>query len=112
MAVVTGGGRLVRTTYRVLERMPAATLVEAHLHTGRTHQIRVHFKHLGFPVAGDTLYGARQTARLEKLANITIARQLLHAAKLAFQHPASGKHMVFHAPRHADFTFALASLRA
>jgi 23S rRNA pseudouridine1911/1915/1917 synthase len=112
MAVVSGGGRSAHTSYRVLERLAAATLIEARLHTGRTHQIRVHFKHLGFPVAGDTLYGARQSERLQKLTGLTFSRQLLHAAKLAFHHPATGKAVIFHAPRHADFTLALRGLRA
>src|SRR5205823_9963840 len=50
-------GRAARTSYRVLERLRGATLVEAILHTGRTHQIRVHFQHLGYPLVGDLTYG-------------------------------------------------------
>src|SRR5262245_17569902 len=65
MAVRDDTGREARTGYRVLERLRSATLVEATLHTGRTHQIRVHFQFLGFPVAGDDTYGQRQNRRLE-----------------------------------------------
>src|SRR5262249_15015889 len=64
MAVAEEVGREARTSYRVLERLRAATLVEAALHTGRTHQIRVHFQFLGFPLVGDATYGNRQNQRL------------------------------------------------
>src|SRR6185437_16406389 len=67
MAVTDGSGREAWTSYRVLEHLREATLVEARLHSGRTHQIRVHFKHLGFPIVGDTTYGNRQNNRLTEL---------------------------------------------
>ncbi|MSU58194.1 MAG: RluA family pseudouridine synthase [Pedosphaera sp.] len=104
-------GRAAHTGYRVLERLREATLVEAHLHTGRTHQIRVHFQHLGFPVAGDTTYGQRQTLRLAELTKYEAPRVLLHAHKLAFIHPRSMKKMNFTAPWPADFDAALKFLR-
>ena len=66
MAVTDGSGREAWTGYRVLERLNQATLVEAQLHTGRTHQIRVHFKHLGFPFVGDSLYGNRQNNQTDR----------------------------------------------
>jgi len=112
MAIGPRGGRNARTSYRVLERMDLATLVEARLHTGRTHQIRVHFQHLGFPVAGDRVYGRRQTATLERTAGFVIPRQLLHAASLAFDHPVTGKRITCEAPLPQDFTFALRHLGA
>src|SRR6059036_1736207 len=87
MAVTDGSGREAWTSYRVLERLCEATLVEADLRTGRTHQVRVHFKHLGFPVAGDTTYGNRQNKRLTELTGYTAPRQLLHSHRLAFKHP-------------------------
>lgn len=104
-------GRAAHTDYRVIERLNEATLVEAHLHTGRTHQIRVHFQHLGFPVAGDTTYGQRQSKRLAELTNYEAPRVLLHAYKLTFMHPRTGKKMSFTAPWPADFEDALQFLR-
>jgi len=104
-------GRAAHTGYRVIERLNEATLVEAHLHTGRTHQIRVHFQHLGFPVAGDTTYGQRQTKRLAELTKYEAPRVLLHAHKLSFIHPRSGKKLNFTAPWPADFEDALKFLR-
>lgn len=111
MAVHDEGGREARTDYRVLERLRSATLVEARLHTGRTHQIRVHFQFLGFPVVGDATYGNRQNQRLETLTGYTAPRQMLHAYQLAFIHPRTGKRLAFEAPRPEDFTDALAALR-
>ncbi len=104
-------GRAAHTGYRVIERLNEATLVEAHLHTGRTHQIRVHFQHLGFPVAGDTTYGQRQTKRLADLTKYEAPRVLLHAQKLTFTHPRTGKKMNFVAPWPDDFGDALRFLR-
>lgn len=106
-----GEGRAAHTGYRVIERLNEATLVEAHLHTGRTHQIRVHFQHLGFPVAGDTTYGQRQSNRLADLTKYEAPRVLLHAHKLSFVHPRSGKRLNFTAPWPTDFEDALTFLR-
>ena len=111
MAVTDGSGREAWTSYRVLERLRDATLVEALLHTGRTHQIRVHFKHLGFPLVGDATYGNRQNKRLAELTGYGAPRQMLHAHKLAFKHPRTGKKMSFEAPWPADFKAALTALR-
>ena len=107
-----GDGRPAHTGYRVVERLNHATFVEAHLHTGRTHQIRVHFQHLGFPVAGDDTYGQRQTKRLAELTHYEAPRVLLHAHKLAFTHPRTGKKVSFIAPIPADMEEALKFLRA
>ncbi|HMP83627.1 MAG TPA: RluA family pseudouridine synthase, partial [Verrucomicrobiota bacterium] len=103
--------RPAHTGYRVIERLREATLVEATLHTGRTHQIRVHFQHLGFPIAGDTTYGQRQSRRLAELTGYEAPRVMLHSHKLAFVHPRSGKKMEFQAPWPADFDDALRFLR-
>ncbi len=111
MAVDDGVGREARTGYRVLERLRGATLVEAVLHTGRTHQIRVHFQFLGFPLVGDATYGNRQNQRLTDLTGYTAPRQMLHAGRLAFIHPRTGKRLSFEAPRPEDFVDALAALR-
>jgi 23S rRNA pseudouridine1911/1915/1917 synthase len=111
MAVDEGAGREARTGYQVLERLQGATLVEAILHTGRTHQIRVHFQFLGFPLVGDTTYGNRQNQRLTELTGYTAPRQMLHAGRLAFIHPRTGKRVAFEAPRPEDFVDALTALQ-
>ena len=111
MAVDDELGREARTGYHVLERLRGATLVEAVLHTGRTHQIRVHFQFLGFPLVGDATYGNRQNQRLADLTGYTAPRQMLHAGRLAFIHPRTAKRLSFEAPRPEDFLDALAALR-
>jgi len=111
MAVTAGQGRPAHTGYRVLQRLREATLVEAALHTGRTHQIRVHFQHLGHPVVGDDTYGQRQNARLQELTGYAAPRQMLHASRLAFTHPLTDEQVEFEAPWPEDFRAALAALR-
>ena len=111
MAVDEEFGREAHTSYRVLERLNASTLAEARLHTGRTHQIRVHFKFLGYPLVGDATYGSRQNERLEDLTGYSAPRQMLHAFRLAFIHPRSGKRLQFEGPRPADFLDALGALK-
>jgi len=110
MAVVEGG-REARTSYQVTERLPGATVVEVILHTGRTHQIRVHFSHLGFPVYGDVIYGKRQNLRLKELARFMPARQMLHSWKLEFTHPRTSKRIACEAPLPEDFLTTLSALR-
>ena len=111
MAVDDEFGRQARTSYKVLERLRGATLAEAVLHTGRTHQIRVHFQFFGFPLVGDRTYGNRQNQRLEEVTGYTAPRQMLHAHQLAFIHPRTAKRMSFEAPRPEDFMDALGALR-
>jgi 23S rRNA pseudouridine1911/1915/1917 synthase len=111
MAVDDDRGRQAHTSYRVVERLNGATLVEALLHTGRTHQIRVHFQHLGHPLVGDETYGQRQNRRLAELTRYEPPRQMLHAHELGFTHPRSGKKVVFKAPYPPDFDDALKALR-
>ncbi len=103
MAVAGGTkGRSAKTAWRVLQELAIpgaeglATLVECQLFTGRTHQIRVHLKHLGHPLLGDALYGKRGR----------FTRQMLHAWKLGFTHPTAGVHVAFTAPIPFDFTAA------
>ncbi len=100
-------GRAAHTSYRVLERLNSATLVEAQLHTGRTHQIRVHFQFLGHPLVGDEIYGARQNVRLKELTNYAAPRVMLHARELSFVHPRTEEEMTFEAPLPEDFREAL-----
>jgi 23S rRNA pseudouridine1911/1915/1917 synthase len=110
MAVTDGAGREAWTSYRILERLRSATLVEAVLHTGRTHQIRVHFQHLGWPLVGDLTYGSRPNQRLAECTGYAAPRQMLHAAKLGLHHPLSGAWMEFHAPWPDDFETAVEML--
>jgi 23S rRNA pseudouridine1911/1915/1917 synthase len=111
MAVNDDSGREARTSYRVLEPLRAATLAEAILHTGRTHQIRVHFQFIGFPLAGDQTYGQRQNRRFEELAGFAAPRVMLHAHRLAFIHPRSGKRISCEAPWPRDFDDFVKALR-
>jgi len=111
MAVRDDGGREAHTGYRTLERLGQATLVQILLHTGRTHQIRVHFQHLGFPVFGDAVYGKKQTTRVSEWSGFTPGRQLLHSHTVLFAHPVSRKRVQIEAPWPADFQEALEALR-
>jgi 23S rRNA pseudouridine1911/1915/1917 synthase len=118
MAVVPGG-RAALTRYRVLEDFGFAQHCRVELATGRTHQIRVHFRHGGHPVIGDALYGdpARGRGlhgpdrRLAELAAKLATRQMLHACELRFRHPVDGRELSFTAPPPADFAAVLARLR-
>ncbi|MGH7989758.1 MAG: RluA family pseudouridine synthase [Limisphaerales bacterium] len=104
-------GRSAHTSYQILERLKSATLVEAQIHTGRTHQIRVHFQFIGHPLVGDDTYGSRQNARLEELTNYAAPRVMLHARELSFIHPRTEKLMKFETPLPKDFNAALKFLR-
>jgi 23S rRNA pseudouridine1911/1915/1917 synthase len=94
MSVVDNGKHAV-THFQVLERYRDFTLVECQLETGRTHQIRVHMKYIGYPLAGDPKYGPRKT--------LDIGGQALHAGVLGFEHPRSGEYLEFEAPAPAYF---------
>jgi 23S rRNA pseudouridine1911/1915/1917 synthase len=80
-------GREARTDWRVLARLDGFTLIQAQIHTGRTHQIRVHLAAIGHPVAGDTLYGAPREARAGAVTLGPLPRNFLHAARIRFEHP-------------------------
>ena len=83
--------REARTDWRALAKLGTATLVEVQLHTGRTHQIRVHFSALKHPVVGDTLYGAAKQLQAGKTTLPALGRNFLHAAKLGFAQPRTGQ---------------------
>jgi len=87
-------GKEAVTGWKVIERLTYATLIEAKLGTGRTHQIRVHFASIGHPVLGDRTYGKKTTLETGK-RKITVPRQMLHAELLGFTHPATGEYMEF-----------------
>ena len=87
MTVSRDGGRYAETHYTVLERYQKYCLAEFELKTGRTHQIRVHCKHIGHPIVGDSVYGGS--------TKLFDNGQLLHAYKISFNHPVSGKFMEF-----------------
>ena len=106
-----GEGRAAHTSYRVVERFAHATHAEAEIHTGRTHQIRVHFQHLGHPLLGDETYGAKPNKRFAELTGYTAPRVLLHARQLAFVHPRTGKKVKFTAPLPKDMSAAIKILR-
>lgn len=101
---VVSEGRYAKTLYRVREVFSRAELIEADLLTGRTHQLRVHFRFIGHPVVGDELYGYRRQV-------IAAPRQLLHAWRLGFRHPVTGEHHTFEAPLPGDFEAVLGRLR-
>ncbi|TNF34049.1 MAG: 23S rRNA pseudouridine(1911/1915/1917) synthase RluD [Gammaproteobacteria bacterium] len=116
MAVVAGGKPAV-THYRLRERFVAHTAVDVQLETGRTHQIRVHMAWLGYPLVGDPVYGGR--LKLPKGTDEALRallsgfpRQALHAARLAFDHPVTGKPCSWESPLPADMQALLAGLRA
>jgi 23S rRNA pseudouridine1911/1915/1917 synthase len=98
------------TEYRVLRRFARYTLVDAHPHTGRTHQLRVHFASIGHPVVGDTLYGAPARISLASGTVDTLARNFLHAAAIEFRHPQTEQALRFEAPLPAELEKFLASV--
>jgi 23S rRNA pseudouridine1911/1915/1917 synthase len=106
MAVVRGG-RAALTRFKPLKRFPQASLLECSLATGRTHQIRVHLHSIGHPLVGDPLYRCSRRAP-EALAGF--ARQALHATRLAFVHPSSGRRAQYNSPLPADMAALLALL--
>lgn len=102
MAVVERG-RPATTHYRVEERLAAHTLLRCFLETGRTHQIRVHMAHAGYPLVGDPVYGGRlrlppRATEAQRQALRAFQRQALHAARLALDHPESGERLSWEAP--------------
>jgi len=115
MSVRAPHGRDARTSWAVEEAFDGAALLRVRIHTGRTHQIRVHLASLGHPVVADPVYGGTRTpssrrgAARELLRAFT--RPALHAARLAFRHPATGERLAFAAPLPADLASLLDRLR-
>lgn len=103
-------GKEAVTRWKVLKRFAAATLIEARLGTGRTHQIRVHFAAVGHPVLGDRTYGKKTFVEINR-RKITFPRQMLHAAVLGFVHPVTGQYMEFSTDLPEDMEEKIAELR-
>ena len=99
MSVTSSRGRIAKTEYHVVRSGDRASLIECRLHSGRTHQIRVHLHHLGHPVLGDKVYATRPAK--------DFPRQMLHSWKLGFRHPNTGDWESFEAPMPDDFATAM-----
>lgn len=109
---IVGKAREARTDWRALASVANHTLVQIQLHTGRTHQIRVHFSATQHPVAGDTLYGAAAQVRVGRTVLPPLRRQFLHAARLEFLHPRTAKQISLNAPLAPELRDFLAALAA
>ncbi len=121
--IVSRIGKKAITDYKVIEIFKAFSLVEANIHTGRTHQIRVHLKHLGHPIVVDALYGKRSEFFLSEVKHRKyqlgkeqeerplMSRTVLHAHQLTIDHPLTGERMAFSVPLPKDFQAVLNQLR-
>src|SRR5437899_3127990 len=103
MRVTSLRGRTAKTEYRVIRSSAQASLIDCRLHSGRTHQIRVHLHHLGYAILGDKVYAPRFAKNFP--------RQMLHAWKLGFRHPRRGEWRNFEAPLPNDFATAMKMIR-
>jgi 23S rRNA pseudouridine1911/1915/1917 synthase len=103
-------GKEALTTWNVIERFGVATLIEARLGTGRTHQIRVHFASIGHPVLGDQTYGRKIQVELGR-KKIVFPRQMLHAELLGFTHPMTGQYLKFSSDLPRDMKEIITVLR-
>ena len=104
---VTAEGKPSVTHYETLEAFPSASLLEVHLETGRTHQIRVHMSALKHPCVGDLTYGADP----KLAARVGLERQWLHAVRLGFEHPETGEQVEYESAYPPDLASALETLR-
>ena len=107
MAVLEENGRTAISNYERMTQFAETALMRVKIETGRTHQIRVHMAHLGHPIVGDAVYGRARKNRLPSKPE----RQMLHAERLAFTHPVSGKRLSFEAPLFDDMRRLLNELR-
>jgi 23S rRNA pseudouridine1911/1915/1917 synthase len=116
MSVRAPRGRAARTSYEVEETFDGAALLRVRIHTGRTHQIRVHLASIGHPVVGDASYGGTRTPSSRRAAARealrSLARPALHAACIGFTHPADGRRLQLSAPIPPDIALVLDRLRA
>ena len=116
MSIRAPRGRAARTTWTIEEAFDGAALLRVRIHTGRTHQIRVHLASIGHPLAGDALYGGARTPSCKRPAArealSSLRRPALHAALLAFSHPATGERVSFRSRLAPDIVAVLERLRA
>jgi 23S rRNA pseudouridine1911/1915/1917 synthase len=119
MSTRSNRGREALTLWCVRERFTGATLLDVELKTGRTHQIRVHCQAMGFPIVGDSVYGWKGASRNISAGNSvlqtvfkSVRRQMLHAWRLGFNHPADGRALSFEAPLPDDMALLLDRLRS
>jgi 23S rRNA pseudouridine1911/1915/1917 synthase len=105
-------GREAVTKWKAIRRFGRATLIEAKLGTGRTHQIRVHFASIGHPVLGDRTYGKKVEIEVKAGKKILFPRQMLHAESLGFVHPVTGKYLEFSSPLPEDMRRKVEALQA
>ncbi len=108
---VRSGGDPAQTSFRLVERLSGALLVEAQPHTGRTHQIRVHLAEGGHPIFGDGLYGGPMQLKAAGGAFVPVPRVLLHAAQLEFPHPVTGERIVVESRLPEDFAECVRQVR-
>ena len=111
MSTSSKRGKEAVTAWRVIERLQSATLIEAKLGTGRTHQIRVHFAAIGHPVLGDRTYGLKTSIEISR-RKITFPRQMLHAELLGFTHPITEEYLEFSTSVPKDMEEKIRELRA
>ena len=104
-------GKEALTIWKAIEKFRRASLIEAKLRTGRTHQIRVHFASIGHPVLGDRTYGKKIEIETKERGTLTFPRQMLHAESLGFIHPATGEYLEFHSPMPDDMEERIKRLR-
>ena len=109
-------GKNALTFYKIVEKYRGYSLLEASLSTGRTHQIRVHFSYLGYPIVGDNTYGGKRKfpAGISEMTRDKISqfpRQALHASKLQFRHPQTGNKVSLHAPLPRDMSDLISFLK-
>jgi 23S rRNA pseudouridine1911/1915/1917 synthase len=115
MSVQARRGRPARSAWELVEALDGAALLRVRIHTGRTHQVRVHLASIGHPVAGDATYGGRRTPSSRRgesrEALLRLGRPALHAAGLSFEHPHSGERLSFASPLPPDMAGLLETLR-
>ncbi len=114
---VRSDGRAAVTHYRVLKRFRGHTMVRVELETGRTHQIRVHLAHIGYPIVGDPTYGGRRRAPAGATPELLVAlagfkRQALHASRLRLRHPVTGREVEWEVPLPSDMARLVEALEA
>jgi 23S rRNA pseudouridine1911/1915/1917 synthase len=114
MSTRAARARTARTDYEVVQALDGAALLRLRIHTGRTHQIRVHLAWLGHPVAGDVLYGGTRAPSARRAPAAAALRALerpaLHAARLAFTHPATHERLAFESPLAPELVALVAAL--